>query len=127
MFRVLRPGGQAIIAHRVPYGPEDAAWWEVVNRKKQPLLRNILLPEDLRGIVEGAGFVDIEAEECRVWESIRVWMDSPEASAASEDVFALYRSVPPEVARIRGISVTPEEIRDCWRWFVISGRKPAGA
>lgn len=124
MFRVLRPGGQAIIAHRVPYGPEDAAWWEQVNRKKQPLLKNILLPDDLRGIVAGAGFVDLEEQEVLVWESIRVWMDSPEASAASEEVFALYRAVPTEVAKIRGIEVTPDEIRDCWRWFVISGRKP---
>lgn len=124
MFRVLRPGGQAVIAHRVPYGSEDAAWWEQVNRKKQPLLKNILLPDDLEGILEGAGFVNIEHEECRVWESIRIWMDSPEASVASDDVFTLYRSAPPNVAQLRGISISEDEIRDCWRWFVISGRKP---
>lgn len=124
MYRVLRPGGQAIIGHRVPHGPEDAAWWEQVNRKKQPLLKNILLPDGLRGILEQAGFVDIQAVDHYVWESIRVWMDSPEADAASEDVFALYRSAPPEVARMRGMVVTDDEIRDRWRWFLVSGRKP---
>lgn len=124
MFRVLRPGGQAIIGHRVPHGPLDAAWWAQVNRAKQPLIKNLLVAEDLTDIMTQAGFVDLEMSEVRVWESIRLWMDSPEACAASEEVFALYRSAPPEVARLRGITITDQEIRDCWRWVLVSGRKP---
>lgn len=123
MYRVLRPGGQAVIGHRVPHGPADAAWWEKVNRAKQPLIKNLLRAEDLTDIMTQAGFVDLETSEVRVWESIQLWMDSPEACAASEEVFALYHAAPPEVASLRGISITDREIRDCWRWVLVSGRK----
>lgn len=124
MFRVLRPGGQAIVGHRVPYGPEDADWWARVNAAKQPLLRNLLRAEDLHTYFEAAGFVDRESLDYLLEESIRLWTDSPEAREGSDEVFRQYSEAPPEVKRIRQIRIDQDEVRDVWRWHLVSGRKP---
>ena len=124
MARVVRPGGQVIVGHRVPYGPLDAEWWARINRAKQPLIKNLLLAADLERFVKEAGLVDLELKELFVEESIRRWVDSPEAQGGGNDVFRFYQETPPEIREIRHIVVGEDEVRDTWRWVVISGRKP---
>lgn len=123
MHRVLRVGGQVIVAHRVPHGAADAAWWESVNRKKQPLIRNLLQDRDVVALVEKAGFGAVSVDNFLLWESIPHWLDSPEARQASEEIFTLYRQAPPEAAEARGIQITDTEIRDRWRWIIVSGQR----
>ncbi|MBM3464709.1 MAG: methyltransferase domain-containing protein [Armatimonadetes bacterium] len=123
MHRVLKPGGQAIVGHRVPYGEEDAAWWEQVNRAKQPLLHNILLEQDLEAIFLEAGFEDLEKKNYYLVESIQLWTDSPEAKAAADEVFSIYKTAPPEAIKMREIQFLENEIRDRWRWLILSGIK----
>ena len=125
MFRVLRPGGQAIIGHRVPYDKEDAAWWADVNRSKQPLIKNLLEGEDVIGLLTGAGFEQVTSVDYFLEESIALWMDSPEASAQRDQVFELYRNVPPALVEKRNIRVTEDEVLESWRWILVSGIKPA--
>ena len=125
MFRVLRPGGQAIVGHRVPYGQADADWWARVNKAKQPLLSNLIMAEDLRGFFEQAGFVDLEGVDYFLEESIRLWTDSPEATPGSSEVFRQYSEASPEVVAMRNIRIGTDEVRDIWRWHLVSGRKPA--
>ncbi|MBI4865391.1 MAG: class I SAM-dependent methyltransferase [Candidatus Wallbacteria bacterium] len=124
MFRVLRPGGQLVLCHRIPYGP-DAAWWERVNRAKQELACNFFIENDLRRLIAEAGFERLALTDYFLWESIQAWMDSPEARAATERVFDLYRSAPDQVVRLRGITIGATEIRDRWRWAIFSAFKPA--
>ncbi|MEN9787005.1 MAG: hypothetical protein RLZZ299_2269, partial [Pseudomonadota bacterium] len=59
VFRVLRPGGQFIVGQLVPYGAADAPWFFRVVKKKQPLFYNNLTAEDMRRLLEDAGFVDV--------------------------------------------------------------------
>jgi len=120
MRRVLKTGGQAIIGHRVPYGDVDAAWWEKVNRAKQPLIKHLLLDHTLVAAIEEAGFVDLTPENYYLWESIPHWLDSPEARAGGNDVLAFYQSAPPEAVAARGIEIGENEIRDRWRWLLVS-------
>ncbi|MBI4871743.1 MAG: methyltransferase domain-containing protein [Candidatus Riflebacteria bacterium] len=125
MFRVLEPGGQLLLTHRIPYGATDAAWWEKVNRAKQPLARNFFVEEVLAELIHRPGFQNLTVTDYFLWESICAWMDSPEARAQSEEVFRLYREAPPEVVELRGITVSETEIRDRWRWAIFSAFKPA--
>jgi DNA gyrase subunit B len=120
MYRVLKKGGQAIIGHRVPYGEADAAWWERVNRKKQPLIKHLLLEETLLAAIREAGFADLEPHDYFLWESIQHWLDSPEARPGGESVLSLYQEAPPEAVRIRGIEIGEKEIKDRWRWLLVS-------
>lgn len=123
MRRVLRPGGQIILGHRIPYGDVDAAWWAKVNAAKQPLLKNAFVEGDLRRLVTEAGFVPRESLDYFLYESIFRWTDSPEARREAERIFALYREASPEIVRVRGIEMDGSDIRDRWRWLILSGEK----
>lgn len=124
MFRVLKPGGQAIVGHRVPFDAEDAAWWAAVNRKKQPLIKNLLEGDHLVGFFEQAGFERVRAVDYFLEESIALWLDSPEAQGGKDDVFSLYRSVPEPLKAKRSIQILDNEVRDTWRWILVTGFKP---
>lgn len=125
MHRCLRPGGQVIVGHRVPHNPEDAAWWERVNRKKQPLIKHLLQDVGLLSAIREAGFVDLQPRDYYLVESIQHWLDSPEARPGGEDVLALYGEAPPTSIEARQIEITDREIRDRWRWMVVSAWKPS--
>lgn len=127
MFRVLAPGGQLLLTHRIPYGATDAAWWEKVNREKQRLARNFFVEETLAQLISDAGFRALSVTDYFLWESICRWVDSPEARNQSEKVFELYKSAPSEVLKLRGITMTEHEIRDRWRWAIFSAFKPRQA
>lgn len=123
--RVLKPGGQILLGHRVPYGDADAAWWARVNAAKQPLLKNAFVEGNLRKLLADAGFELRESVDYHLYESISRWTDSPEARPMAERVFALYRDASPEIVRLRGIEMDGADIRDRWRWLILSGEKPA--
>lgn len=127
MFRVLSPGGQLLLTHRIPYGASDAAWWEKVNREKQQLARNFFVEETLAQLISDAGFRQLSVTDYFLWESIRRWVDSPEARDQSQKVFELYKDAPSEVVKLRGITMTDDEIRDRWRWAIFSAFKPRQA
>lgn len=124
MRRVLKPGGQIIVGHRVPYGDVDAAWWQKVNAAKQPLLKNAFVERDLRKLLADAGFKLRESVDYYLYESISRWTDSPEARHQAERVFALYRDASPEIVQLRGIEIDGADIRDRWRWLILSGERP---
>ena len=123
--RVLKPGGQLLLGHRVPYGDVDAAWWARVNAAKQPLLKNAFVERDLRKLLADAGFELRESADYYLYESISRWTDSPEARPMAERILALYRDAPPEIIRLRGIEMDGADIRDRWRWLILSGEKLA--
>ncbi|MBM4392967.1 MAG: methyltransferase domain-containing protein, partial [Deltaproteobacteria bacterium] len=124
-FRVLKPGGQLVVGQLVPYGPADAPWMFRVLKKKQPLFFNNFLAEDLRALLEGAGFVDIEATEVRQWEDIDTWIDTWETPGVQRhQIRDLYTNAPAEVRAVHPFEITPAgRILDCWRWVVFSAFK----
>lgn len=128
IFRVLRPGGQFIVGHILPYGPEDAAWMWRVFKKKQPLLFSMFQDEDFRDLLSGGGFGEIGMTELGVWESIDTWIDTHETSNVHRhEIRRLYYEAPAAVRAIHPFEILPSgEIRDLWRWCVFSAIKPTG-
>lgn len=126
IFRVLKPGGQFIVGQILPYGPEDAAWMYRIFKKKQPLVCNMFQEEDFRELLRGAGFVDLEMSEYRLWESIDVWIDTHETTPLHRhEIRELFHHAPREARAVHPFEITPAgEIRDLWRWCVFSAKKP---
>ncbi|OGR95371.1 MAG: hypothetical protein A2V88_03290 [Elusimicrobia bacterium RBG_16_66_12] len=126
IFRVLKPGGQFIVGQTLPFGEDDAPWMFRIFKKKQPLVFNMFQEEDFKRLLTGRGFVDLEMKELNVWESIDVWIDSPETtSLRRHEIRQLYRNAPAEAKAIHPFKILPSgEIQDLWRWGIFSVRKP---
>lgn len=127
IFRVLKPGGQFIVGQILPYGQEDAAWMYRVFKKKQPLVCNMFQEEDFRELLAGAGFVDLQMSEYRLWESIDLWIDTHETPPLHRhEIRELFHHCPAEARAVHPFEITPSgEIRDLWRWCVFSAKKPS--
>ncbi|MFI5361133.1 MAG: methyltransferase domain-containing protein [Elusimicrobiota bacterium] len=126
IFRVLKPGGRFIVGQILPYGEADGPWMYRVFKKKQPLIFNMFQEEDFKRLLSGAGFVELEMKELRVWESIDVWIDSYETTSLHRhEIRGLYRDAPAEARAVHPFQISPAgEIRDLWRWCVFSVSKP---
>ena len=126
IFRVLKPGGRFIVGQILPYGEADGPWMYRVFKKKQPLIFNMFQEEDFKRLLSGAGFVDLEMKELKVWESIDVWIDSHETTSLHRhEIRQLYLNAPAEAKAIHPFKISPAgEIQDLWRWCVFSVRKP---
>ncbi len=127
IFRVLRPGGTFIVGQMVPYGPEDAPWFFRVVKKKQPLFFNNLMPEDMRRLLQGAGFIDLVEEEVFCWEDIDRWIDTWETPPLQRhEIRDLYLRAPAAVRRVHPFELRADgRIHDRWRWVLFRARKPA--
>ena len=126
VFRVLKPGGQFVVGQLVPYGPVDAPWFFRVIKKKQPLLYNHLLEEDLARLLQDAGFVDLSVREVLQWEDIDTWIDTWETPLMQRhQIRALYRDAPAAVRAVHPFRIgSTGAIEDCWRWVIFSAFKP---
>jgi DNA gyrase subunit B len=127
IFRVLKPGGQFVVGQWVPFGAIDGPWMFQVVKKKQPLLVNNLYDEDLRALLTAAGFVNLTSQEFLQWEDIDNWIATWETPLLHRhQIRDLYHHCPAEVRVVHPFEVSPTgAIRDCWRWVVYSGFKPA--
>jgi len=126
VYRVLRPGGQFVFGHTLPYGLDDAAWMWRIFKKKQPLICNMFLHEDLSALLTAVGFAKIRTKDVLVWEDIDLWIETHETSPLHrQEIRKLYYNAPALVRAVHPFEVTPGgRIRDCWRWVVFSALKP---
>jgi DNA gyrase subunit B len=127
IFRVLKPGGQFVVGQWVPFGAIDGPWMFQVVKKKQPLFVNNLYDEDMRALLENAGFVNLTKQEFLQWEDIDNWIATWETPVLHRhQIRDLYHHCPAEVRAVHPFEISPTgAIRDCWRWVVYSAFKPA--
>jgi DNA gyrase subunit B len=96
-------------------------------KKKQPLFFNNFTEDDMRALLTGAGFVDLQVTEVLAWEDIDTWIDTWETPALERaEIRALYTRATAEVRRAHPFEVDANgRILDKWRWLIFSCRKPA--
>jgi len=125
MYRVSRPQGKIIISQIVPFGKEDTDWLFRIHRKKQPLLKNFLLEEDIRDLLKNVGCMNIVSYEHCVEESINHWLSDPSISKeASDGVKRIVLNAPARYKALHRTKVVNGEIFDTMRWVVMKGVKP---
>jgi ubiquinone/menaquinone biosynthesis C-methylase UbiE len=124
IFRVTKAGGKIIISQIIPFGQEDCDWLYQIHCKKQPLLKNFLLKEDIRNLLKNAGYADILSCDYRIEESINKWIDDPTLSRAKTDeIKNLFLNAPPEYKALHSTKIINGEIFDTMRWVVVKGEK----
>ena len=126
VFRVLKPGGQFVVAQIIPFSAADAAWMFRIFKKKQPLLYHMFLESDFRAVIEDSGLVVDRMEEFNLWENLDVWIDTHETATLHRyEIRKLFYEAPAEVKAVHPYKVLPSgKIMDCWRWCIYSARKP---
>lgn len=126
VFRVLKPGGQFVVAQIIPFSAADAAWMFRIFKKKQPLLYHMFLESDFRKVIEDSGLVIDRMEEFMLWEDLDVWIDTHETATLHRyEIRKLFYEAPAEVRAVHPFKTLPSgKIRDCWRWCIYSARKP---
>jgi DNA gyrase subunit B len=125
MDRVTKPGGQIILAQRVPYGNADAEWMAELNRLKQPNLKTFMLERHLTDGIERAGYRDLAVTNFGVWESINEWVESPEVPSPNRGkILEHCQKAPARVRAVHPMVVDGDKVRACWRWAFVSAQKP---
>jgi DNA gyrase subunit B len=126
VHRVLKPGGQFVVAQIIPFSAADAAWMFRIFKKKQPLLYHMFLESDFRAVIEDCGLVVDRMEEYLLWENLDVWIDTHETATLHRyEIRKLFYEAPAEVRAVHPYKVLPSgKIMDCWRWCIYSARKP---
>jgi ubiquinone/menaquinone biosynthesis C-methylase UbiE len=128
MFRVLRPGGTAVVADVV--SSEDAAESKLHNAIEQlrdPSHTRMLPTSELSAGVTRAGFQEVEI---RTWEMNREfeeWMRIVNDSVRAEPLRVVVRALA-EAGRTAGIglSVRDGKVVFFHRWCLVRGSKPDG-
>jgi len=126
IFRVIKPGGQFVVGQWVPFSAVDGPWMFQVVKKKQPLFVNNLYDEDMRALLDGAGFINVTTEEFLQWEDIDNWIATWETPPLHRhQIKDLYVHAPQEVRDVHPFEISATgAIRDCWRWVIYSAFKP---
>ncbi len=125
MHRVIKPGsGKVIISQIVPFGEDDSDWVHQIHCKKQPLLKNFLREEDLKGLLKNAGFVDIVMSETCVEESIINWLkDTFFPESEIDAIKKMFLDAPLEYRALHRTRIIDGDIFDTMRWVVIRGTR----
>ena len=125
MFRVTNPkGGKIVISQIVPFGKKDKDWVYQIHRKKQPLLKNFLVEEDLKCLLEEAGFINLTLQEYCIEEPISSWLvDTYFSKGQIKEIKRMFTNAPDAYKRLHKIRMCDGEIFDTMRWVIFQGIK----
>ncbi len=124
MIRVVKRGGKIIISQIVPFGRQDAVWLRRIHRKKQPLLKNFLLKQDLEDVLKVAGCEDIVLREHVVEEPIDDWLkDTYFSKSKIDEIKEMFLNAPKGYKELHKVRVVGNNIFDTMKWVVVRGTK----
>lgn len=124
MLRVLKRGGKIIISQIVPFGRQDTDWLRRIHRKKQPLLKNFLVKQDLKNLLKVAGCSEIVLREHIVEEPIADWLkDTYFSKSKIDEIKEMFLNAPKKYKELHRVRVVGKNIFDTMKWVVVRGRK----
>lgn len=122
--RLLKPGGQFILSHLVPFSDVDREHLRAVHTKKQAQMRKFHTTETLTEELASEGFRVTGKDFVVVRESVSLWMDqAPELSLETRQaVCDLVTSAPEAYRKLRNVEVKDGEILEDWNFVLLNAR-----
>jgi SAM-dependent methyltransferase len=124
LYRVLKPGGRAVLVHLCAYGAEDKEDYFEILRLRNPARRNFYLREDLKRLLEQAGFKDVSVEDYISEEDVEAWADNqavPDGTVAA--IRAVYERASEAFLRLHGVREEGGRILDRMLFGIAVGVK----
>jgi ubiquinone/menaquinone biosynthesis C-methylase UbiE len=124
IYRVLKPGGTTVLCHLTAYNETDRELTFAIQKLRNPARRNYLMPADIAGHLEAAGFREVENTEYLTDESVNQWIDNgaiPENNMVA--IRALYRTADDGFKEIHDIRFEDDDIMDEMLMVIAVGRK----
>jgi len=124
MFRVLKPGGRAVLVHLCAYGETDKAEYFEVLRLRNPARRNFYLREDLLGLLLRAGFPSVQMHDYVSDEDVEAWADNQAIGRSDVDAIArVYQQGSPAFLALHGVRMEDGRILDKMLFGIAVGVK----
>jgi SAM-dependent methyltransferase len=129
MFRVLRPGGAAVIVDAVSSeNLDESKLHNAIERLRDPSHMRMLPASELDAAVSRAGFRNLEHATWDMDRELEEWLAIVDDPARVEPIRTVIRALA-ESGRTAGfgLSVKHGQVVFFHRWRLIKARKPAGA
>ncbi len=125
LYRVLRPGGVAVLCHLTAHGPEDRELAFEIQRLRNPARRNFFLPGELPQRLAAVGFGTIESQLYRSRESVSRWIENgalpPERREA---IRSCYHRADPAFLRLHEVTFEHGDIHETMLLELVRATRP---
>ncbi len=120
MYRVLKPGGRAVLIHLVAYGEEDRAEYFEVLRLRNPARRNFYVREDLVRLM--SQFSDVTVETYVTEEDVEAWADNKAVETVGE-IRQVYERGSEGFLKVHGVKMEGGRIVDRMLFAIVAGTR----
>lgn len=126
IFRVLRPGGRAVLCHLCAYGADDEKEAFRIQALRNPARVNFFKPGDLEKALGACGLKVTRVDRYPSRESIAKWIGHGAISEEQQKAIVdAYRSASPEFKRIHRVEFAGDDVFDTMLFLLIRAEKPA--
>jgi SAM-dependent methyltransferase len=124
MFRVLKPGGRAVLCHLTAYGGQDRDETFLIQKLRNPARKNFFMPEDFPRMLSAAGFSSVESFEYLTRESVSGWTGNAAITGdAVNRIRKVYENASEAFRKIHAVEFRDGDIFDTMKMLVVRAHK----
>jgi len=124
IYRVLKPGGTAVLCHLTAYNEIDKDLTFEIQELRNPARRNYLMPNDISTHLKKHGFRNVEDIEYITDESVNKWIDNGAISdERMNKIRELYKASDDEFRKIHKVRFVENDIIDTMLLVIAKAKK----